>query len=64
MFENIKKRDGRAFEFDSSEITSTIAKAAKATCEFGESEAKRLTLRVLTLAHEFCLGSIPEVEEI
>lgn len=64
MFENIKKRDGRAVEFDSSKITSAIAKAAKATCEFGESEAKRLTLRVLTLAHEFCLGSIPEVEEI
>jgi len=38
MFENIKKRDGRAVEFDSSKITSAIAKAAKATCEFGESD--------------------------
>ena len=64
MFENIKKRDGKVVKFDSSRITSAIARAAKATGEFDESEAKKLTRRVLTLAHEFCLGPIPEVEEI
>ncbi len=49
MLEKIKKRDGRVVEFDSSKITSAIAKAGKATGEFGEKEAKKLTLHVLTL---------------
>jgi ribonucleoside-triphosphate reductase (formate) len=64
MFENIKKRDGRVVSFDSSKITSAIAKAGKATGEFSEREAKKLTLRVLTLAHQMRLGPTPEVEEI
>ncbi len=64
MFENIKKRDGRIVEFDSSKITAAIYKAGKATGEFGEREAKKLTLRVLTLAHEIRLGQLPDVEEI
>ena len=64
MFKNIKKRDGRIEPFDSSKITSAIAKAAKATGEFDEREAKKLTLRVLTLAHQMRLGLNPEVEEI
>ena len=64
MFENIKKRDGRVVTFDSSKITSAIAKAGKATGEFSEREAKKLTLRVLTLAHQMRLGPNPDVEEI
>ena len=64
MFESIKKRDGRVVEFDSSKITAAIAKAGNATGEFGEKEAKKLTLRVLTLAHELQLDPAPEVEEI
>lgn len=64
MFEQIKKRDGRIQEFDSKNITEAVAKAGKATGEFTEREAKKLTLRVLTLAHELRLTSIPEVEEI
>ncbi len=64
MFEQIKKRDGRIVEFDSSKITAAIAKAGKATGEFGERETRKLTLRVLTLAHELRLGPLPEVEEI
>jgi ribonucleoside-triphosphate reductase len=64
MFREIKKRDGRIVGFDSSKITSAIAKAGKATGEFGEREAKKLTLRVLTLAHEIPLHPLPEVEEI
>jgi anaerobic ribonucleoside-triphosphate reductase len=64
MFDNIKKRDGRIVEFDSSKITSAIAKAGKATGEFDEREARKLTLRVLTLAHELRLCSTPEVEQI
>ena len=64
MFENIRKRDGRVVRFDSLKITAAIAKAGKATGEFEEREARKLTLRVLTLAHELRLGVTPEVEEI
>ncbi|MCF8090838.1 MAG: ribonucleoside triphosphate reductase [Desulfotignum sp.] len=64
MFEQIKKRDGRISVFDSSKITSAIEKAGKATGEFNGREARRLTLRVLTLARDLQLGPVPEVEEI
>ncbi len=64
VFEEIKKRDGRVVEFDASKITAAIAKAGKAGGEFEERDARKLTLRVLTLAHELRLGPIPEVEEI
>jgi ribonucleoside-triphosphate reductase len=64
VFESIEKRDKRIVEFDSSKITSAIAKAGTVTGEFSEREAKKLTLRVLTLAHELRLGPVPKVEEI
>jgi len=64
MFESIKKRDGRIVGFDSSKITSAIARAGKATGEFGEKGARKLTLKVLTLAHELRPDGTPEVEEI
>jgi ribonucleoside-triphosphate reductase len=64
VIEEIKKRDGRIVEFDSSKITEAIAKAGRATGEFSDREAKKLTLRMLTLAHELRLGPIPEVEEV
>ncbi len=64
MFESIKKRDGRIVKFDASKITDAIAKAGKATGEFTEKEAKKLTLKVLTLAHEMISEQPPEVEDI
>ncbi len=64
MLEKIKKRDGRIVEFDSSKITAAIAKAGNITGEFDDREARKLTLRVLTLAHEMRPGPTPEVEEI
>jgi len=64
VIEKIKKRNGSIVEFDSSKITTAIAKAGHATGEFGERDARKLTLRVLTLAHEMNLGPVPEVEEI
>jgi ribonucleoside-triphosphate reductase len=64
VFESIKKRDGRIVAFDSSKITAAVTKAGKATAEFGSREARKLTLRVLTLAHEMRLAEVPEVEEI
>jgi len=63
-FGNIKKRNGSVVEFDSSKITAAIAKAGQVTGEFEEREARKLTLRVLTLAHELRSGPVPEVEEI
>ena len=64
VVEEIKKRDGRVVEFDSSKITAAIAKAGNATGEFNEREAKKLTLKALTLVHELRLGPVPEVEDI
>ncbi|MFW6297353.1 MAG: ribonucleoside triphosphate reductase [Desulfosalsimonas sp.] len=64
MFTHIKKRNGRVVEFDASKITAAIAKAGSATGEFDEQMAKKLMLRVLTLAHEMQLSSPPEVEEV
>ncbi len=64
MFEQIKKRDGRISAFDSSKITKAIEKAGQATGEFNGREARKLTLRVLTLARDLQLGPVPEVEEI
>jgi ribonucleoside-triphosphate reductase len=64
VIEKIKKRNGSVVEFDSSKITAAIAKAGHATGEFEERDARKLTLRVLTLAHEMHLGPVPEVEEI
>ena len=64
MFEKIKKRDGRVVDFDPAKITAAISKAGAATGEFSDREARKLTLRVLTLAHEIRLESTPEVEDI
>jgi anaerobic ribonucleoside-triphosphate reductase len=64
VFERIRKRDGRIVEFDSSKISAAMAKAGQATGEFGTRDARKLTLRVLTLAHEMRLGAEPEVEQI
>lgn len=64
MFTTIKKRNGRIVDFDSSKITAAIAKAGQATGEFSEKEARKLTLRALTLAHEMRLANPPEVEEV
>jgi ribonucleoside-triphosphate reductase len=63
-FTSIKKRNGRIDDFDSSKITAAIAKAGIATEEFDEKEAKKMTLRVLTLAHDMLHTSTPEVEDI
>ncbi len=64
MFEKIKKRDGRIAEFDSSKISDAIAKSGKETGEFDVKEAKKLTMKVITLARDLRLGVCPEVEEI
>lgn len=64
MFERIKKRNGSVVEFDSSKITAAIAKAGKATGEFGEREGKMLTMKFLSMARTLRLGAVPDVEEV
>ncbi len=64
MFEQIKKRDGRVAEFDSSKITHALRKAGEATGEFNGREATKMTMKVVTLARDLRLGVVPEVEEI
>ncbi len=64
MFEKIKKRDGRVVKFDSDRIVNAILKAGEATGEFKEKTARRLALRVLSLAQETIKRKTPKVEEI
>ena len=64
MFDQIKKRDGRIADFDSSKITHAIKKAGEATGEFNEREARKMTMKVISLARDMRLGAIPEIEEI
>ena len=62
-FTAITKRDGSVTEFDAAKITAAILKAGKATGEFEEREARRLTMRVLSLAKAL-LPDAPDVESI
>ncbi|OGR11194.1 MAG: ribonucleoside triphosphate reductase [Desulfobacula sp. GWF2_41_7] len=64
MFDQIRKRDGRIADFDSSKITHAIQKAGEATGEFNEREAKKMTMKVISMARDLRLPPIPEVEEI
>lgn len=64
LFTSIRKRHGDVVPFDAVKITAAIAKAGEAVGEFGEREARRLTLRVLKYAEHMRLPDPPEVEEI
>jgi len=64
MFDQIRKRDGRIADFDSSKITRAIQKAGEATGEFNEKEARKMTMKVISMSRDLRLGPIPEVEEI
>ncbi|MCU0531032.1 MAG: ribonucleoside triphosphate reductase [Syntrophales bacterium] len=64
MFTQIRKRDGRVVKFDPEKITNAIAKAGAATAEYEAGTAKRLTIKVLTLAEQLLGDRIPSVEEI
>lgn len=64
LFKGIIKRNGQSAPFMSEKITSAILKAGKATGEFAEPEAKRLTIRVLNLAQDLLETTTPSVEQI
>lgn len=63
-FQQIRKRSGDVVAFDAKKITDAILNAARATGEFDRAEARRLTIRVLSLAQTLIEHPIPEVEEI
>ncbi len=52
MFTKIVKRNGTHAAFDSQKITNAIAKAGRETSEFADDVARRLTIRVLAVAHD------------
>ncbi len=65
-FSYIKKRDGRKVVFEADKITKAILKAGRATGQFGRSEARRLTVRVLNLIQAIYdwENEIPGVEDV
>ena len=65
-FSYIKKRDGRKVVFEADKITMAILKAGRATGQFGRSEARRLTVRVLNLIQAIYdwENEIPGVEDV
>ncbi|HDK43444.1 MAG TPA: ribonucleoside triphosphate reductase [Desulfobacteraceae bacterium] len=62
--QKIRKRDGRVVLFAVDKITMAILKAGRATGEFGDPEARRLTIRVLALARTMLPDTTLEVETI
>jgi ribonucleoside-triphosphate reductase (formate) len=64
MHTKIQKRDGRSVRFEAEKITNAIAKAGLATGEFERDAAKKLTIKVLSLAEKLFDGKIMTVEEI
>ncbi len=63
-FTQIRKRDGRLVAFDAQNISSAILKAGRASGEFNEAVAEKLTIRVLSLAQMALSENIPTVEQI
>lgn len=65
MFKSIRKRDGRIVRFKPEKITEAILKAGQSCGEIQkESIARRLMLKVLSLAEETIQHKVPTVEEI
>jgi ribonucleoside-triphosphate reductase (formate) len=64
MNTRIRKRDGRSVKFNAEKITNAIARAGVATNEFDQIVAKKMTLKVLSLAERLYDGRIMTVEEI
>jgi len=66
MLRLIEKRDGTVVPFEAGKITQALLKAGKATGEFDELVAKRLTVKVLNVAESIYghTSKPPSVEEI
>ena len=63
-FSVIRKRNGDIVPFDDRKITAALLKAGRATGEFDEDVARRLTLRVLGLAQTCLSQDPPGVEQL
>ena len=64
MHQQIQKRDGRFVKFEAEKITTAIARAGLATGEFEREAAKKLTLKVLSLAEQLFDDKVMNVEEV
>ncbi len=64
LFTSIRKRDGLQVPFEAHKITTAIIKAGKASGELKTTDARRLTMRVLTIAQAMYTDANPSVEEI
>ncbi len=64
MFQKIVKRNQEVVSFDSQKIQQAILKAGEATKEFYEPTAKKLTMRVVSMADAMINDEIPAVEQI
>ncbi|MDR1926269.1 MAG: hypothetical protein LBQ13_01085, partial [Endomicrobium sp.] len=64
FFSSIVKRDGNTEAFTPRKIASVIAKAGKATGEFGPDVADKLTLKALSLLRNTIEHRKPTVEDV
>ncbi len=64
MNTKIRKRDGRLVKFNAEKITNAIAKAGAATEEFDMKEARKMTIKVLSLSDQLFNGKVLTVEEV
>ncbi len=60
--QKIIKRDGSEEVFEGRKITAAIAKAGKATGQFGDSVAESLSSQVVMYVESVCGGKVPTVE--
>ena len=64
MLKSVQKRDGRIVDFNLANITSAIAKAGRATKEFNDKDALRISKTVEKHLNEKYGDTIPSVEQI
>ena len=63
-FEAVRKRDGSTVPFDASKITAALVKAGRASAEFDEELADKLTGKVLADLQRQADADIPTIEQI
>ncbi|MFH1405071.1 MAG: ribonucleoside triphosphate reductase [Patescibacteria group bacterium] len=64
MYTQIKKRSGQVVSFDKAKIAFAVEKAGKATGEFDEKKANKLTSKIIIRANKLIPDKIPQVEQI
>ena len=65
VFKKIRKRNGRIHKFNAAKIENAIRSAGRVTGEIDDKTSKRLTIKVIRLAHQMIEeGETPSVEDI